>query len=450
MSKLKAATGSLSFRTLLITFLGLAMLIPLSMTKSVIKDRQNYYNQSIDEIGNGWGSQQTIIGPVLVAPFTEHIFTADTVTDKNGETRTISRDVFNQKTMVLLPESLNYDVELNEQYRKRGIYSTLLYIADVTLSGSFDLSSLPSPDSSNKKIDWDEAYIAVGLSDTKAITETTPLRWNKSNSPLAPGTQNRNLLRTGFHASMKDLDQSSTNPEFRLKLSFKGSRGIRFAPLGKNTKATVQSAWPHPSFKGDVLPNKKAEVSEDGFKADWSIPHLARNYPQNWLLDEEKKTSPYNLYSFKAGVDLFTPISIYTKIDRSVKYGALFIGLTFVVFLLFELVTNTRPHIIQYILIGISLSLFYLMLISLSEHIPFLMAYTYSAAATIGIITLYSAAALKRFSRALMVFLLLSSLYTVLFFILQMQDYSLLAGTALVTLVVVVMMFATRGLETKE
>ena len=423
------------------------MLVPLFMTQAIINERNQYYHQSINDISKGWGKQQTFVGPVLVVPYVEHIFSADTVTDSNGETKTISRDIFNHKTIVLLPEELNLDVKLNEQQRKRGIYSALLYMADLTVTGNFDLSSLPPEDSKSHKVNWDEAYLAIGLSDTKAITETTPIRWDKASAPLEPGPKLTSFLHSGFHASMKYTRRFNSHPKFRIKLSLKGSDGFRFVPLGKITKANIASGWPHPSFQGDILPNNKADISKDGFNAQWSIPHLARSYPQSWILEDGKDAPKYDLYSLSTGVNLFTPVSIYTKINRTIKYGALFIGLTFIVFLLFEIIAKVRTHTIQYILIGISLSLFYLILVALSEHLPFLMSYAYASAATIGIITLYSAAVLKSFLRAIIIFLLLSSLYGVLFFILQMEDYALLAGTALITLIVMVMMFATRHLQ---
>ncbi|HIO93001.1 MAG TPA: cell envelope integrity protein CreD [Leucothrix mucor] len=447
MDKLKAITDSLTFRTFLISLIAIAMLIPLFMTQGIIHERNQYYSQTINDISKGWGKQQTVVGPVLVVPYVEHIFSADTITDKDGETRTISRDIYTNKTIILLPEELNIDVKLNEQQRKRGIYSTLLYMADLTITGNFDISSLPAADSTSQKVKWDKAYLSIGLSDTKAITETTPIRWEKASAPLEPGTKLDGILNSGFHASMKNTRRFNSRPDFRIKLSIKGSDGFRFAPLGKVTKANIESGWSHPSFQGDILPNNKANISKDGFNAQWSIPHLARNYPQSWLLEEGKDAPKYDLYALTTGVNLFTPVSIYTKIDRSVKYGALFIGLTFIVFLLFEIIAKIRTHVIQYILIGVSLSLFYLILVSLSEHLPFLMSYAYAAATTIGIITLYSAAVLKSFSRAIMIFLLLGSLYGVLFFILQMEDFALLAGTALITLIIMIMMFATRHLQ---
>jgi inner membrane protein len=197
MDKLKAISDSITFRTFIITLLALAMLIPLYMTQGVISERNQYYQQTLNNISKGWGKEQTLVGPVLVVPYVEHIFSANTVTDEKGESKTISRDIFNNKTLVLLPEELKIEVDLNEQFRKRGIYSTLLYMADLTISGAFDLSLLPPEDSSSRKVKWDQAYLAIGLSDTKAITETTPIRWDQASAPLEPGTNLDGFLKSG-------------------------------------------------------------------------------------------------------------------------------------------------------------------------------------------------------------------------------------------------------------
>lgn len=446
MDKINAIANSLPFRTLFVTLLIAVMLIPLLMTQKIINERNQYYHQNIDNISKGWGKQQTIIGPVLVVPYVEHIFSAETIIDKEGISRTISRDIFKNKTRIVLPEILNIEANLKEQHRKRGIYNALLYIADITLSGKFDLSTLPPIDSKNRKVKWEKAYLAVGLSDTKAITEASPIHWDKASTVLEPGSELVSFLKSGVHASMKTTRRFNSHPNFKIKLSLKGSDGFLFAPLGKVTTAKITSGWPHPSFQGDLLPSHPAEINEKGFKATWSIPNLARNYPQTWLLEEGKQTPQYDLYSLTTGVSLFTPLSIYKKIDRVINYGALFIGLTFVVFLLFEIISNIRISITQYLLIGISLSLFYLILLSLSEYLDFLRAYAYAATTTVVLITLYTIAVLKSVLRALMVFLLLSGLYSVLFVILEQQDYALLAGTSLIILVVMAMMIATRHL----
>ena len=441
--KLESTRYSLGFRSILIGFIAIAMLVPLFMAKQVVSDRTYYYRTAISSIAETWGTQQTIVGPVLVVPYTEHIISIDTITDDQGESKTVSRDVFNEKTMVLLPKQLNLDSELVEKHRKRGIYDALVYKANIEMTGMFDLSVLPDKGSKRNKIQWKNAWLAVGISDTRAIDETWPLRWHKDgSSPLKPGTLLPTLLPQGFHVKMKDLEQNVVLPKFRIKFSINGSEGLSFAPLGETTTANIHSGWPHPSFIGDIPP-VKSEVQANGFDAQWRVPNIARNYPQSWLLGQEK----HDLYALKSGVKLFSPVSLYAKIERAVKYGVLFVGLTFLTFLIFEITQNTRFHVIQYGLIGLALSMFYIILLSLSEQIAFHMAYLYAAIATVSIITLYTIAILKSFGRVMLILLFLSSLYAVLYFILQMEDYALLAGSGTMMLIIMILMFATRNLK---
>ena len=441
--KLESIRYSLGFRSILIGFIAVAMLVPLFLAKQVVSDRTYYYRTAISSIAKTWGTQQIIAGPVLVVPYTEHIISIDTVTDDKGETKTVSRDLFNEKTMVILPKQLNIDAEVIEKHRKRGIYDALVYKAEIEMTGTFDLSTLPDKTSKKNDIQWKNTWMAVGVSDTKAIDETLPLRWNgDASSPLMPGTLLPNLLPQGFHVKMKDLERDVVLPKFRIKFSVNGSEGFSFAPVGETSTANISSGWPHPSFIGDIPP-VKSDVKANGFDAHWRVPNIARNYPQQWLLGEEK----HDLYALKSGVKLFSPVSLYAKIERAVKYGVLFIGLTFLTFLIFEITQKTRFHVIQYGLIGLALSMFYIILLSLSEQLTFRMAYLYAATATVSIITLYTIAILKSFGRVMLIMLFLSSLYAVLYFILQMEDYALLAGAGTMMLIIMVLMFATRNLE---
>jgi len=437
----KSIFESLSFRTLLVGALILAMLIPLFMVENIVRERNRYYHSVIEDIAKGWGGMQTVVGPVLVVPYIEHITSIDTVTDNSGLSKTITRDVFNDKTLILLPEDLKIDTELFEKHRKRGIYDSLLYTADMSISGHFNLSALPS-EGRKYNIRWQKAWLAVGLSDTKAINSTTPLRWEDSSAKFKPGTRLPKLFSQGFHASMKDIKKGGERPKFRIKLSFNGSTGLRFAPLGETTISTIKSSWPHPSFQGAILPASK-NISKNGFEAEWRIPYLARNYPQSWLRGDEN----HSLHTVTTGVNLFTSVSLYSKISRATKYGMLFIGLTFITFLIFEITVGKRLHVIQYIVIGVALSLFYLILVSLSEHIKFFMAYIDASVVTVGIISLYTWATMKSFSRAFVIFLLLSGLYGVLYFILQMEDYALLAGAAVMLFIVIILMITTRNIR---
>lgn len=440
-SRFQSMTQSLTSRSIIIAIITLTMFIPLSMVNDVVKERGHRYNQVINQISNVWGESQTLTGPILAVPYVDHVLTVETVTDKNGDTRTISKDVFTDHTMILLPQELNIKGSLQEEYRQRGIYDTLVYVSELTLNGHFNIQPLLEACNNDCDIKWDKAWIATGLSDTKAINEASRLSWNNTSVSINPGTKLPQLIHNGFHAPLKGIAPDTPLPTFKMRLSINGSGGIRFAPLGEVTIAEFNSSWPHPSFQGNVLPKEKA-INAEGFNARWQIPNLARNYPQHWELQKNPK---YQLNHFVAGVDLFEPITLYSKISRSTKYGVLFIALTFITFLIFELTIKTRPHFVQYILIGLTMSLFYLILISLAEHIAFLHAYLAAAATTIMLISLYALAILKQKSRALLIFLLLIGLYSVLYTLLHLEDFALLTGTALLLVVTAVLMYVTRN-----
>jgi inner membrane protein len=224
-------------------------------------------------------------------------------------------------------------------------------------------------------------------------------------------------------------------------MNINGSNGFYFSPFGKTTDVKVTSDWPHPSFQGNVLPDDH-KVSDTGFKANWSVPHLARNYPQLWTLE----TQTFDLQEFSAGVNLFDSVSLYSKITRAIKYGVLFFTLTYITFLIFELGMGRRLHIVQYGVIGLALSMFYLTLLSMAEHSGFFNAYISAAAIIIVMISLYAFAAIKNLFRTAIIGMLLVGLYSILYSLLKLEDYALMAGTALLLLILAVMMYLTRNI----
>ena len=438
----KSLAESLTVRTLVIGVLALLMLIPLSMVGGTVNERHQLYRSVLDDIAGIWGRRQVLEGPALVVPYVEKRLVEETVKDeKTGEETTTSRAVFTHLTAVALPRSLSVDVELHPQSRHRGIYDALVYAAQARLRGELDRPSIESLSENLHRVDWDKAYLVLSLSDTRAINEVSALTWNGRPQSLAPGTRLTDLFGNGFHAPLVALDPEAESYAFDLSLSINGSQGIRFAPFGEDTRVHMTSSWPHPSFQGSALPTSY-ETRDDGFEATWSVPHLARNYPQLFT----HRAQGLDLAEFLVGVDLFEPVFLYSKVTRAVKYGLLFVALTFLVFLIFELVASARLHFVQYGLIGIALCLFYLTLLSLAEHVGFLRAYLLASAVNIGMITVYTGAALRSWGRAGIVLVLLSTLYTLLFSLLHLEDYALLMGTVLLLAVVAVLMVLTRNL----
>ena len=246
-------------------------------------------------------------------------------------------------------------------------------------------------------------------------------------------------------ASMHDYPSCSrtTAGTMSFRLSVNGTGAFRFAPMGRQTWATIRSPWPHPSFQGSALPDER-RIDDSGFEAHWQIPHLARSYPQRWSSGD----TGIELFSFIAGVSLFEPVSLYSQIDRSVKYGVLFVALTFLTLLVFEIGVGTALHVIQYALMGVALCLFYLVLLSLSEHTSFATSVPAGRPEHDRDDHLvYRSASCRSLRRSAFVAILLAGLYALLYSLLQLEDYALLLGTAFLVLIVLVLMRLTRNLH---
>lgn len=435
----RAMLDSLTLRAVLVGVLALLMLIPLAFVNDIVTERGYRFQTVLDDIARTWGSRQILMAPVLVVPFVEARTVQETVIDANGTSRLVSKQVRTAKLARFLPSDLDISVAMENEFRKRGIFESLVYTAEVAVKARFDRLDVDSLSGDVKTIAWDKAWLTVGISDTRAIREVSRFEWNESTQVLAPGTR-LDEIPLGFHARLPVINESG-GYTVDIVMSVAGSGAFDFAPLGETTRVAIRSSWPHPSFQGDALP-ESFSVTDDGFNAQWEVPHLARNYPQAWAGTAQS----VNLNEFIAGVSMFEPVSLYSQITRAVKYGILFIALTFLTLLCFEVAIERRMHVVQYIMVGISLCLFFLVLLSLSEHVAFVQAYVGAAALTIAMIAVYTGSVLRSVGRALVVTALLASLYAVLYSLLQLEDYALLVGTALLVLVVMALMILTRSL----
>lgn len=426
-----------------IAILTLVLLIPLQMVKSVVRERHQTYEGVVADIAGSWSGDQVLAGPILVVPYVEKVERRDEIVTPEGEKRTVERLESCRRRAVVLPDLLTFTGSLVPETRRRGIYRVQVYTAEVVISAVFRnpraaVEALSRADRL-EDIEWSRAVLGVGLSDPRGIVEADGGEVDGVAVQPRPGTTLPEIVAHGFHAAVGET--AADGLELRLPLTIRGSGSLRFLPLGETTRASFRSAWPHPSFIGDVLPVERT-VDDAGFSAEWTIPLLNRSYPQAFTAG-----AAMAIDEISSGVRLFEPVALYDLVTRAVKYGLLFIGLTFLTLGLIELVTGVRLSLVQFLLIGVALALFFLILIALAEHLGFATAYVLAAATVVALNTLYCAAILRRRAPAALVGGVLAAIYGVLYTILNAEDFALLGGTALLLVAVAVTMVLTRRIH---
>jgi inner membrane protein len=426
-----------------IAILTLVLLIPLQMVKSVVRERHQTYRQVVADIAGSWSGDQVLAGPILVVPYVEKVERRDEIVTPDGEKRTVERWESCGRRAVILPDLLTLTGGLVPETRRRGIYRVQVYTAEVVVSAVFRnpraaVEALSSADRL-EDIEWSRAVLGVGLSDPRGIVEADGGEVDGVAVQPRPGTTLPEIVPHGFHAAVGET--ASDGLELRLPLVIRGSGSLRFLPLGETTRASLRSTWPHPSFIGDVLPVERA-VDDGGFSAEWTIPLLNRSYPQAFTAG-----AAVAIDEIEAGVRLFEPVALYDLVTRAVKYGLLFVALTFLTLGLIELVTGLRLSLVQFLLIGFALALFFLILVALAEHLGFATAYVLASATVVALNALYCAAILRRRGPAALVGGVLAALYGVLYTILKAEDYALLGGTLLLLVALSVTMVLTRRIH---
>lgn len=424
--------NSLTIKVFFTGFLVLLLLIPSAMVQEVIQERSDTLQQAQRELADKWGQAQTVGGPILSIPYL-----------RSGV----------RYTAYFLPESLAINGGAKSQIRQRGSFEVSLYTTDLTLDGTFATPNFAALDIPSSSVLWSDASLLIGITDLKGLRDFPVSKWNKAPLSFQPSIQ-KEVFASGIQARL--LGQNVRMPSsFSIALSLNGSESLHFLPLGRETLAHLSSDWKTPSFNGAFLPNERT-IESTGFTSDWKILELNRNLPQSWK-DEGNLERPFlNLFQFDYkngaedgafGLDFLFPVDIYQKSERSVKYAGLFIVLTFLTYFLLEVFLRLRIHPIQYLLVGFSLVLFFLMLLSIAEQTSFGIAYLISSVATVGLVTSYSAAILRKKAMSLWLFAILSLQYAYLFILLHREDYSLLIGTLGLFLILSLVMFLTRKID---
>ena len=421
------------------------LLIPLHFVGNLIDNRGRLFNQTVTEIGNEWGKSQKIIAPVISLSYKDSSLSKDDriKNEKNVVVQPVERRI------AILPEELNATIEMKDELRHRGIYNATVYTANIKLTGYFSLKDFPNK---NDMI----AYLSIGLSDTKALVKVNKFKLGNVEQDLETmsGTMASPLFANGISGKIgPEYDGMMTEDKipFEIDIDFRGSREISILPLGKKNNFDIKSNWKSPSFSG-VLPVER-NIDDNGFTAKWEVSNLIRNYPQ--VLDIDKDV----YYDFKDSysdgdydgeestivkVLLYNSVTDYTQIYRACRYGILFILMSLVIVYIFEIVSKKVAHYVQYIVVGFSLVMFYLLLLSLSEHLGFEMAYLLASLAIVIPNSLYVASMTDNKKFGIGMFIFLSGIYAILFSILRMEQYALLTGTLLILAVLYVVMYLTK------
>lgn len=440
--------NSLSFKLFVIGFLILILLIPISMIESIIRERKILRDNATVEVSSKWGNAQVIGGPVITIPY------KNVIKGKKDED-----DTYTTEYAHFLPEQLSINGEVNTEKRKRGIYTVVLYNTKMKINGSFSSLDVNKLGIDATKLEYQNAFISLGISDLKGIREKVVLTANNTPYNLDPGIPVHEIFSSGVSIPIKITPTEKI--DFQAALDINGSSSIYFLPFGKETTVSLTSKWSSPSFEGSFLPDNRI-VDANGFKAEWKVLHLNRNYPQQGMgsfintnsnlthvtaapYPEAKASNTQEAGEF--GVRLMLPVDEYQKTTRSAKYSTMFVMLTFLVIFFSEILRGVRVHPIQYLLVGFAACLFYLLLLSFSEHVNFNNAYLIGCIAILSLIAFYVYAIFKNKSATLVVTVTLAILYGFFYTLLQLEEYALLLGSIGLLLILGGVMYLTRNID---
>lgn len=416
---------SITLKAIIIVVLTLMMLIPNAMIRELIRERKYRSEETIEKINDKWSHAQTLYGPVLVVPYTT------TVTEDD------KRVTQHEHELCITPEKLAIETKLFPEERHYGIYKAIVYKSEEVITGNFagfDFSKLDG-----SEIHFDKAYIAIGMSDLRGLTGILSTKCNGRSYELEPSGSEANVRLLSFLLGDREALQSGKSLTFDYRFSLNGSSSINYVPLGKTTEVRVSGDWASPSYTGDFSPEILS--AQSGFDVKWNILSFNRNIAEYWT---DHPGREFSSSSPIFGVYLLDSVDHYQQNDRSAKYASLFIILTFVVFFFVELLTRKKIHPIQYLLVGISLLLFFTLLLSLSEHLHFGWSYLLASVSTVGMITLYSQTIFANRTLTGILGLTLSALYIFLYTVLQLEDIALLIGSIGLFAILAVLMYVSR------
>ncbi len=438
------------FLAKLVSIGGIALMVlaPLALTRGKIEERQRLSQDARASIAESSAGEQRLVAPTLRLTCIE-TYWHERSTDDNGRNRVVREEKEREcPPTYVAPEAISLQgrIDLEDKPRYRGIHRVRLYRAPLALAGHFHLPAAPEQKPATTRR-FDQAHLLVPIADARGVKNTPALQLNGKTHAFKPGTRTP-ALGQGLSAELGAASELGKEATFRFDLDLMGMERFAWVPFARNAQIELASNWPAPGFGGKFLPDERT-ISDAGFNATWRINEFASGGEaalRDWLARPNAEQAP-PFAPPALSVNLIEPVNLYLQAYRAAEYGFLFVGLTFLLVLGFELSGTARVHPMQYGLVGLALAVFFLLLIALAEHIGFANAYGVAALGCVGLVTWYAIGRLGGIRRGLAVGTACAALFAVLHMLLRSEDYALLMGALLVFAVLAAVMLATRKLD---
>ena len=442
--KKRSITSSGGFKIAMLAVIILLLLIPINMIRSLVTERGYRAESAEESIMEAWGSQFALYGPVIRIPVVERE-EITTRTERDGERIEV---ILHNRALWITPKDVYVRANFSAEKKRRGIFSVALFSGDVSLTGAFSFDRVINEIKQNQTIYPEQAEIIIALASQKGIRRIIRADWNGSELFFKPGNRNfsaGNPADIGINA-LSPFDINGINT-FDIQFAIQGGKSIRLLPIGETTQVNIRSDWPSPSFQGGSLPASYTS-SDNGFDAQWEISYLSRYIPLFWLSGEKGETETrMNFQKELFGADFFKPLDHYALNERAVKYAILFLVIPFITLFFLEIFSRRSIHPAQYLLSGLANVIFYLLLLSISEHVPFSFAYLIAGASLTCMMLLYARSLLQSWAQSAYMGLVMALLYLILYLTLNAEDWALLIGSITAFLICAVVMFLTRKLD---
>ncbi|GEM_PF-443181 len=418
--------NSLTAKIFVLGFIVLILMVPYFMAVDLRRDRENRSTHAQDEVSSKWGGTQFVTASVLQFPVQRMEVT-------NGKTATVSSHLF------VLPDSLKIESSIVPEVRSRGIYEVMLYRSHIKISGNFLWPERKFHD--NWEITGTAADFLIRVSDVKGI-EKLEVKQGEDTIKAMPGSI--------ITCPVKDSRfQPGDSVSFTAELDLKGCSSLLFHPIGRTFELAMNSSWAHPSFTGGFLPSSRT-VTDQGFSAEWNVSELNSSFPQAWTGKLEEVLSDWDRQK-SLGVSLLQPAGTYQQVERVSNYAFMVIAIILAAFLIGEYATKIWIHPVQYFFVGLSLVMFYVLLLAFAEHMPFIMSYLLTMFLISGLTTMYCRMIFeKKKSAAILLGGVMLLAYLLIFVLIRLEDYALLAGSIILLALLAILMRATGNMNKAE